>query len=714
MNMNRIKRLLLVLLIPILLCSCAAPVQKDPAPAPQPQADAAEQPAPAAESAADEETPQPWLSAHSLALPEYEMSAASAANRTLAQAALEEYLNTPPIDFVYGGARFSEDRASWEQTLTETDSGKTVEYRHSQTGLCVTIDYSLFSDTSALEWTLRVRNDGGAASAVVEDFLTLTLERPTKGNTSLFYSKGGNAAEDDFLPVSASLKNGDSLWIGSNGGRSSSGVLPFFNLYTAKDKGCIGAIGWSGQWRVDVSKQDGTVSLAARMSDSRFYLEPGESVMLPSMILLPWENDAQQAHNDLRRHMILHNTPTDENGDVALGPVSFGVWGSDGEEEMISKLKAISNREMGYDVFWIDAGWHGDGSKISADTFDSLWFENAGTWSTIPSLYPNGMKPVSDFAHENGMGLLLWFEPERAFAGTELMQQHPDWFLTSPGNADNYLFDLGNDEARAWLCDYIAGLAREYGVDIFRNDFNIEPLDYWRNNDTDDRSGITEMKYIEGLYRFWDGLREACPGLIIDNCASGGRRLDFEAASRSVALFRSDYQCYTSSSTAEGCQCELYGLNFWFPVSGAASMGRTDAYTFRSNYGISIQTPNVISAYEEQIPLTEEFKSVRAYFYGDYYPLTDFPKDMQDGWFAYQLNRPEEKDGVVFAFRRIKSEQESVTVYLHGLDENAEYTVEVTDTGETYTMRGEELMHAGLTIAIDRKKDSRMLWYEMK
>ena len=143
-------------------------------------------------------------------------------------------------------------------------------------------------------------------------------------------------------------------------------------------------------------------------------------------------------------------------------------------------------------------------------------------------------------------------------------------------------------------------------------------------------------------------------------------------------------------------------------------MGRTDAYTFRSNYGISIQTPNVISAYEEQIPLTEEFKSVRAYFYGDYYPLSDFPKDMQDGWFAYQLNRPEEKDGVLFAFRRIKSEQENATVYLHGLDENAEYTVGVTDTGETYTMRGEELMHAGLTISIDRKKDSRMLRYEMK
>ena len=49
-----------------------------------------------------------------------------------------------------------------------------------------------------------------------------------------------------------------------------------------------------------------------------------------------------------------------------------------------------------------------------------------------------------------------------------------------------------------------------------------------------DRVGVTEMQDIDGLYTFWDELRRAHPGLQIDNCASGGRRLDVETMSRSV------------------------------------------------------------------------------------------------------------------------------------------------------------------------------------
>ena len=39
-----------------------------------------------------------------------------------------------------------------------------------------------------------------------------------------------------------------------------------------------------------------------------------------------------------------------------------------------------------------------------------------------------------------------------------------------------------------------------------------------------ERTGITEIKHIMGLYRFWDELRSRHPGLVIDNCSSGGRR----------------------------------------------------------------------------------------------------------------------------------------------------------------------------------------------
>lgn len=651
-----------------------------------------------------------WLTDHTTTV-EYAPNAASEANRELAKSLYQELLQTPPVDFVYGGKTFSQDLASWKREQTDVDDGSTVTYTHMDSGLSVQLRYYVYEDASAVEWKVRLSHTGTENSSLIEAFRTLSLEAETKGNTRLFYSKGGNAGDTDFEPVSLTMQNGDSFSLSCRGGRSSSGVMPFFNLYTAKNRGYLGAIGWSGQWTLDAAKQDGVVRLTTGMTDSGFYLEPGETVMQPSMLLIPWQGEPQDAHNDLRRYMVARHTPRQENGTLPIGPLSYGVWGGEGADSQCAQIKAVENLKLGYSILWIDAGWHGDGQKISQNTFDSVWVENTGTWDTIDSLYPNGMAEVSDRAHQAGMGLLLWFEPERAFRGTALVTEHPEWFLSSDMNPDNFIFNLGDNAAREWLCDYIAGLIREYGVDIYRQDFNIEPLEYWRASDGENRSGVTEMKYIEGLYLYWEGLLERCPGLIIDNCASGGRRLDFESLSRSVALFRSDYVCDSVSATAEANQLQIYGLNYWLPVTGTSSMGRTDPYNFRSAYGFSMQTPNILAKSKEQLPLNEEFLKVRNYFYGDYYPLTECTND-ETGWFAYQMHRADLESGFVCAFRRLKAEYPYLTVQLSGLEGDAEYTVTVSDTGETSVLSGKELMETGLTVLIERQKDSRMIYYE--
>jgi len=43
------------------------------------------------------------------------------------------------------------------------------------------------------------------------------------------------------------------------------------------------------------------------------------------------------------------------------------------------------------------------------------------------------------------------------------------------------------------------------------------------------------------LCAFWDDLLRRHPHLIIDNCASGGRRMDLETMSCSVPLWRTDF-----------------------------------------------------------------------------------------------------------------------------------------------------------------------------
>lgn len=190
------------------------------------------------------------------------------------------------------------------------------------------------------------------------------------------------------------------------------------------------------------------------------------------------------------------------------------------------------------------------------------------------------------------------------------------------------------------------------------------------------------------------------------------------ALSRSVSLFRSDYACYPDTSTGEGNQMEVYGLNFWLPITGTTSMGKTDAYNFRSTYGFAMQTPNTLSQYKMQKALIDEFRQARLYFYGDYYPLITCTEAIDD-WFAYQMHRSDLNSGFVCVFRRLRAEDDRQTLVLSGLTPDAVYRITLSDPEEEkesegiQTRTGKELMENGFTIVIDRKKSSTLYFYEV-
>ena len=114
-------------------------------------------------------------------------------------------------------------------------------------------------------------------------------------------------------------------------------------------------------------------------------------------------------------------------------------------------------------------------------------------------------------------------------------REQPEYFL-GDGNPEpwNNLLDLGNEDAWKYIFGTLSGLIESIGIDCYRQDFNFAPLGYWRHNDAEDRRGIHEIKHINGLYRLWDALLGRFPHLIIDNCASGGRRIDIEMLRRSI------------------------------------------------------------------------------------------------------------------------------------------------------------------------------------
>jgi alpha-galactosidase len=94
----------------------------------------------------------------------------------------------------------------------------------------------------------------------------------------------------------------------------------------------------------------------------------------------------------------------------------------------------------------------------------------------------------------------------------------------------------------------------------------------------------------------------------------------------------------------------------------------------------------------------------------DYYPLT--PYSLQpDQWIAWQFNRPEQRNGVVQAFRRDKSEEASRTLRLSGLDSAAQYELTDFDVEGTTRVSGKDLMEKGLVVEIKSKPGAAVIAY---
>jgi len=547
-----------------------------------------------------------------------------------------------PFSFVYGGAPSSNFLTNWEVKAEKKDAGqgkeqRTLTYTDPATHLEIRCEAIAFADSPAVEWVLSATNKGDTDSPVLEKLLPLNLDLdvPATGEVTLHYMHGSTQSSSDFLPMDTPLgARGDRLTrkidLTAKSGRSSSEWMPYFNL-EYPGGGIVGAIGWSGQWTFQTSRADRQVHLQAGQQSLRAKLHPGESVRSPRMLLLFWKGDeAFRGNNLFRRLMLAHYVPR-INGEVALPPNALMTWfthGNGSDTTEANQLTAIQlAAKAGCEAFWLEAGWFE--GKVD-------WNAGVGNWVPKPEAFPHGLKPLGDEAHRLGMKFIVWFEPERVMPGTRIAKEHPEWVLHSSNNPKAQgLFNLGDPAARAWMTDLLSKCIGDWGIDVLRNDYNLEPAPYWQSADTTDRQGIAEARYVEGLYKMWDDLKARHPGLLIDNCASGGRRLDFELLSRSYPLWQSDTQMDMPLQPAWD-QAQNAALSLYLPLHSGC-LWPFDPYQFRSMATTGLVIAKDLSRNVDQIPqvrrMMEESKSLRPLALGDYYPLTEINSSEQN-WCA--------------------------------------------------------------------------------
>ncbi len=649
-----------------------------------------------------------------------------------AEAALSFPEKLPPFSFVYDGKPSPDIMGDWEMRrgeATHGDRGRNdtvAVWRDPQSGLECELTLSTFEHFPAVEWLLRFRNTGDADTPIIEGIKPLDIDWQTPQTPTLRTSRGSWCSRTDFLVEDTPLDNGATRNFEAGGGRSCNSVAPFFNLIGA-DAGLILSIGWTGQWEAAFRRApDGSsVRVSAGQQATHLMLHPGEEIRTPRIALLFWQGDAQDGHNMQRRFVLAHHSPR-PNGELLRGPICSFFWGGMTTDQMLERIELYKRERLDYDFTWVDAGWYGPPDSISPDEFTGDWARHVGNWSINPAAHPDGLRPVADAAKAAGMDFLVWFEPERAINGTPLSKEHPDWFLgDKSADGSTLLLNLGDPAACDWLIDYMGKFITEQGVSFYRQDFNMDPLGFWRANDAPDRQGITEIRHVEGLYRFWDALLERHPNLTIDNCASGGRRIDLETISRSIPLWRSDWQCGWVNEPTPG-QTHLMGLSMWAPLSGTGVLGyarrMNDTYNFRCSMGPAIQFSSFSYA---AMPIQDnypwdwwrariaEFRRAAPFYYGDYYPLTHDTASEEE-WAAYQFHRPDLGAGIAMGFHRRLSPFLAAKFKLRALDPDKSYEIEDADSGAKSTATGRELMDGGIRFDIESTPGSQLFYYTEK
>jgi alpha-galactosidase len=617
-----------------------------------------------------------------------------------------------PFSFRYGGVSSASFLKDWQRTVqTKETPGRTireVSWTDPRTKLCAHATVTTFKRYPAVEWVLEFENLGTQDTPLLADVLALDAQLRTgysRKPVKLHQLTGDVCAERSFLPLETEVEPGKTVALAPDGGRSSNGAFPFFNVQYG-DEGMIAAIGWSGQWRASLERSEaGPATLRAGMERLSLSLHPGEKIRTPRILILPWKGDRLEAHNRFRRLMLFEYIPR-QNGRPLPLPIALQCfdryvnklpdWGTEAAQIRVAKAAYSA----GCDTHWLDAAW-----------FEGGFPNGVGNWYCPPQRFPNGLKPVSDACRQLGLKFIVWFEPERVAPGTQIAREHPEFVF---GGDKGGLFKLGDPAARRWLTDLLSRRITEFGLDTYRNDFNLDPLGYWRQADTPNRQGLTEIRYVEGHYALWDELLAGHPGLSIDNCASGGRRIDLETCHRSVALWHSDTGC--SPGHADWNQTQIAGLSLYVPLFGACAW-TPEAYDLRSaaTAGVICQFPVL----DEKFSFTAsraalaEVKENQKYWYGDFYPLT--PCALGPGaLIAWQLHRSDLNAGIVLAFRRAECPYPVLQTGLHGLNRNASYRVDYFEEGRASQHRSltEKQLMNNLELRMSQRGTSLLVRYK--
>lgn len=314
--------------------------------------------------------------------------------------------------------------------------------------------------------------------------------------------------------------------------------FPFIAVEDTQARLIWGAqLAWAGSWQLEVYRQHDDVCLSGGLADREFghwmkTVAPGETFSTPPAFLSCVQGDLDQLCNRLTamQARAAHMHPAVEY-DL---PIVFNEWCTTWGEPTHRQLETIARRLHGTEVRYlvIDAGWY------KSDTGN--WDNGHGDWRPNPRLFPHGLAATAAAIRTHGLIPGLWFELETvgqnstAFSLVDLLLKRDGVPVTVRGRR---FWDLNNPAAIDYLAKHVIDLLQSCGFGYLKVDYN-ETIGL--GCDHRDSLGEGLRLQIESVYRFFELIRARLPELVIENCSSGGHRLEPSMLARSAMSSFSD------------------------------------------------------------------------------------------------------------------------------------------------------------------------------
>ncbi len=576
----------------------------------------------------------------------------------------------------------------------------------------------IYDNTALLEQWLVVRTTAPQRITRV-DSLALKIA-PGAYDLLHFDSDWGQ----EFDPVRAALN--DAVTLETRLGRASKGQHPYFALLATP--GVIaGSVSWSGNWCLRFEPADDGVLISGGLHDWAFEktLAMGEALESPRVVLAfgsSLDETARQFARVGRRWWIPHNALSS-----AL-PVEWNHWWSyeDVEiDETVFRANAAAAAALGVELCTLDAGWFGV-SHAGSGEVGVGWHDLRGDWELVNAArFPSGIRALADEVHALGMKFGLWCEIEGLGPRAALSDRRPDFAALRDGDPLGYVC-MGNPDAEQWAFETLSRLIREYDADWIKLDFNLEPFAGCNRTDHGHGAGDGLYAHYRGYYRLLDQIRAAFPEVVLENCASGGLRIDLEMLRHTHLTFLSDPDWLThdlqvfwgATTMLPADACLHWSASEWRsdshppeqtfnPRDPALTAAQLDSFTraaMLGAFGMSQKLPDLpewvaqrlathIRVYKEHVR-----RFVRA---ADLYRLTDQPlrSGADDRWCAFQYRLPDGSESLVFVFRLAGSDSQRA-IKLRDLAAERVYRITGFE-GETYELlTGAALMARGLVLKL--------------